>query len=170
MKLALTRLQIASYVRAFIFGVEDSLVSTGGLIAGIASGGLPRSSVVLTSIVLIFVEAFSMSAGSFLSEGAASEYMNRKEMPLKLAIIGSLIMFASYFISGFIPLAPYLFLETKEAFWLSIFLSLITLFILGLISGKLFKINYWKSAFRMIIIGGIAIAVGVLVGELVPNI
>ena len=55
-------------VRNFTFGVEDSLVSTVGLLAGIAFAGVNAGTVVLTGAVLIFVEGFSMAVGSLLSE------------------------------------------------------------------------------------------------------
>lgn len=75
-------------------------------------------------------------------------------------------MFVSYFLSGFIPLSPYLFFETGYALPLSIFVSLVALFVLGAVSGKISGIKYAKSAFRMLFVGGIAIAVGIIVGRI----
>jgi VIT1/CCC1 family predicted Fe2+/Mn2+ transporter len=68
----------AAYLRNFIFGVEDSLVSTVGLLSGIAIAGMSREDVFVTGLVLIFVEAISMSAGSFLSESSAEEYETQR--------------------------------------------------------------------------------------------
>ena len=48
-------------VRNFTFGVEDSLVSTVALLAGIAIANVETKTIVLTGIVLIFVEG----AGNF---------------------------------------------------------------------------------------------------------
>src|SRR3989344_3129963 len=56
------------YVRNFIFGAEDSLVSTVGLLSGVAIGGVAKVDILLPGMVLIFVEAFSMAVGSFLAE------------------------------------------------------------------------------------------------------
>ena len=61
------------FVRNFIFGAEDSLVSTVGLLAGVASAGIPRKDIIISGVVLIFVEAFSMGVGSFLSERTTEE-------------------------------------------------------------------------------------------------
>lgn len=154
------------YVRNFIFGVEDSLVSTVGLLAGIAAAGLPRSTIILTGVVLIFVEAFSMAAGSFLSESSAEEYTTHKKIPLKTFIGGGVVMFFSYFLTGFIPLFPYIILAPTLAFWVSIALSLLALFILGLVGAKIFKTNIWRSGIRMLAIGGFAVLVGAFVGTL----
>jgi VIT1/CCC1 family predicted Fe2+/Mn2+ transporter len=49
------------YLRNFIFGVEDSLVSTVGLLSGVAVAGVASRTILLTGVVLIFVEAFSMA-------------------------------------------------------------------------------------------------------------
>ena len=64
------------YIRNIVFGVEDSLVSTVGLLSGIALGDIPRSTILFTGLVYIFVEAFSMAVGSFLSEESVEEYEN----------------------------------------------------------------------------------------------
>lgn len=58
----------ALYVRTFVFGVEDSLVSTVGLLSGLAIAGAARGTIILSGVTLIFVEAFSMGIGSLLSE------------------------------------------------------------------------------------------------------
>lgn len=162
-----SRLVVASYVRNFVFGVEDSLVSTVGLLAGIAAGGVNKTEIILTGIVLVFVEAFSMGVGSFLSEESAEEYMNKKDAPIGTTIANGSIMFVSYFLSGIIPLFPYVLFEQRTAVWVSISLSLIALALLGLVSGKLFRVNYLGNGIRMLVMGGLAILVGMLVGSYV---
>lgn len=157
--------EFATYVRNFMFGVEDSLVSTVGLLSGVAAAGLPKHDVFVTGIVLIFVEAFSMAIGSYLSEESAEEYMKETK---SLSIQVGLIMFFSYFAAGFIPLSPYLLFNVTAAFIVSIFFSLLALFMLGFISSKFFKDRHtYKHAIRMLLIGGLAIGVGIMVGKLV---
>lgn len=154
-----------SYVRNFVFGVEDSLVSTVGLLSGVAIANVPRATIFLTGIVLIFVEAISMAAGSFLSEKSAEEFERHREASAGRALADGAIMFFSYFVAGLLPLAPYGFLETEQAFWVSIVCSIGALFLLGAASAKLARVSIVRSAFRMMIIGGIAIGVGILVGK-----
>lgn len=158
--------QGALYIRNFVFGVEDSLVSTVGLLSGIAIAEVPRETIFLTGAVLIFVEAFSMAVGSFLSEHSAEDYLEQAETPHKSAVIAGGIMFISYFLSGFIPLFPYIVMPTEPALLVSVGLSLLALFLLGALGGKISRVNILRSALRMLLIGGIAIAVGVAVGKL----
>lgn len=154
-----------AYFRNFIFGVEDSLVSTVGLVSGIAIAGLSREAIFVTGIILIFVEAVSMSAGSFLSESSAEEYETHKEGESKRNLHAAVVMLVSYALSGFIPLLPYLFFPVTMAFPISIGASLIALVLLGCVSASIARVSFLKSALKMLLIGGVAIAVGVLAGH-----
>lgn len=155
----------ALYLRNFIFGVEDSIVSTVGLISGIAIADLPRSSILITGVTLIFVEAFSMAVGSFLSEHSVEEYENHSEVSILYPVKGSLVMFFAYFIFGFLPILPYVFIDKEYAFWLSIIISLTALFVLGAASSKFFGTKIVRHGLEMLLIGGAAIAIGILVGR-----
>lgn len=159
--------KFALYFKNFIFGVEDSLVSTVGLLSGVAIANVPRETIFLTGMVLIFVEGFSMGVGSFLSEQSSEDLIHKKSKDKIFMIKAALIMFISYFFAGFIPLFPYMILETKTALLVSIALAIITLFILGIIAGKVSHKSYIKSAMRMMIVGGVAIGLGVLVGSII---
>src|SRR3989344_3322331 len=96
-----TALRSALYLRNLVFGVEDGLVSTVGLLSGIAIAGVERDTIFLTGMVLIFVEAFSMAAGSFLSEFSAEEYALQREVSGRTPFFNGLIMFWSYLLAGF---------------------------------------------------------------------
>lgn len=153
-------------IRNFVFGVEDSLVSTVGLLSGVAVAGTMPETIVLAGIVLISVEAFSMGAGSLLSEHSAKQISLHQEVPIQASFKSALIMFLSYFLAGFIPLSPYLFLPVSTAFWTSIGVSLVALLILGVLSGKKAGIQVFHPAIQMLFVGGIAIALGTIVGML----
>lgn len=155
-----------SYFRNFIFGVEDSLVSTVGLLSGIAIANVPKETIIATGVVLIFVEAFSMAAGSFLSEYSARGYIRKTETPRKVEFISAGIMLLSYFVSGFIPLAPYTFLPASSALPFSIIFSIVALFVLGVVGAKISRTNIFHNGLRMTAIGGFAIIVGIAAGLL----
>ncbi len=154
-------------VRNFVFGVEDSLVSTVGLLSGVAVGGLNQASIVLTGVVLIFVEAFSMGVGSLLSDNSSREFKEHSDVPLGRSFWPGVVMFVSYFVSGFIPLLPYLLWPVAVAFSRSIVLSLLALFLLGVVSARLASTKVYYEGAKVMIIGGVAILLGVLIGALV---
>lgn len=156
------------YFKSFVFGVEDSLVSTVGLLSGVALAGVATSTVVLTGIVLIFVEAFSMAAGEYLSEYETEEYQKQGEVSSRTSFTASAIMFVSYLVSGLIPLAPYvLFTDAHTALPYSVAASLVALFVLGLIGARITRTSYVRHATRMLVVGGAAILVGILAGQVV---
>ena len=113
----------AAYIRNFVFGVEDSLISTVSLLSGITIAGVQSKTIFVTGFILIFVEAFSMAIGSFVSEHSAEDYLHKKDTPTKQPVLDGAIMFFSYFISGFIPLFPYIVAPIETAFGLSVLLS-----------------------------------------------
>ena len=153
-------------MRNFVFGAEDSLVSTVGLLSGIATAGVERETILLTGIVLLSVEAFSMAVGSFLSERSAEEYAVHHEVNPKDSLIGSLVMFFTYLIAGFIPLSPYIFAD-GGALSFSIIFSLGALFAVGVVTAKVVNLRILWNGFRTLLMGGIAILVGVFIGRLV---
>ncbi len=159
--------KVILYIRNFIFGAEDSLVSTVGLLAGVASAGVGQREIIVSGIVLICVEAFSMSVGSFLSERAVEESLSNYRPQKSSSLPAAVIMFGSYLVSGLIPLFPYLVVTVDRAFWQSIVASLLALFVLGFISAKILNTKILKSALRMTIIGGLAIGLGVVVGTVI---
>ena len=150
------------YIRSSVFGVEDSLVSTTGLIAGVVVGSASQHFVILAGIVAIAVEAVSMAAGEFISEETEHdmELGGQKENPM----IAGLIMFVSYFLAGFVPLLPIIFLPLPQALYVSIVAAAVGLFVLGLIKGDLTKKHLIRSGFKVLTIGGIATAIGIVVG------
>ncbi len=73
MKGGTLRERLMANVREVVFGLEDSLVSTLGTVSGIAVGSGETYIVVLAGVILVFVEAISMSAGSYLSSKSVTE-------------------------------------------------------------------------------------------------
>lgn len=155
---------LATFVRSFVFGVEDSLVSTAGLLAGLAVAQTHRETILAAGVVLIFVEAFSMATGSYLSEGSAEKYLSKNEVGSRVPFFSGIIMFFSYFIAGFIPLAPYVFLAAPFAFWWSVAVSLAALFVLGSVGAKISKTQLLRGGIKMFLFGGAALLLGVTVG------
>lgn len=54
-------------IRELVFGIEDSLVSTLGVVIGMAAGTEDARIVILSGAIIVVVEALSMAAGSYVS-------------------------------------------------------------------------------------------------------
>ena len=155
-------------MRTIIFGINDSLVSTVGFLAGISVAGVSREIIVLTGIVYALVEAFSMAMGDFLSEESAEEYMKKSDVSNRPSIVSAVLMFVSCVLASLIPLIPYIIFASGTALIVSVFLSVFALFIVGVISARFSRLPMlWRGA-RMALLGGAAIVMGVAIGTFMP--
>lgn len=151
------------YLRSVIFGTEDSLVSTTGLIAGLGVGADSKRIVILGGIVAIIVEAVSMGAGEYLSDDAVSELDKIKRSEGK-PLISGLLMFSSYLLAGLVPLLPVALINYPTSLWFSVAFALAGLFLLGYLKGRILHTSPLKGGLKILIIGGIATAFGILAG------
>src|SRR5688572_18886204 len=93
------------YVRSLMFGLQDGLVSTTGVVVGISSGVSDKSIIILASLVAVSVEATSMAAGQYSSEKAVHQ-MDKTGKHTDSLLLGAAIMFFSYFFGGLFPIIP----------------------------------------------------------------
>lgn len=154
------------YLRSTLFGIEDSLVSTTGLIAGLSVGSDNKQVVLLAGLVAIVVEATSMGASEYISTDALEDLDKLKRHSEKPAIISGLLMMISYMVAGLVPLLPIMLVDAKYALAVSVSGALIGLFVLGYAKGKLVKASPWPSAFKILFIGGLATFIGVVAGRI----
>ena len=160
----------ALYLRTIIFGINDSLVSTVGFLAGINVAGVPRSTIVLTGIIYATVEAFSMATGDFISEESAEEYESKSSVNNHSSIVAGVIMFISSVLAALVPLAPYLIFANGTALIVSAGASIIGLFIVGVLSARFSRLPVVWRGVRMAVLGGGSIIIGIIVGLFVPTV
>lgn len=67
-----------SRIREFVFGIQDGLISTVGLLAGIQGATENNIVVILTGFTAMFSGAISMAAGSYLSSGAQKDIFDKE--------------------------------------------------------------------------------------------
>lgn len=169
---SLIKKQFEENVREIVFGLEDSLVSTLGAVTGIAAGTGDPFVVILSGIVLIFVESVSMSAGSYLSSKAAAEVKKKKisSSHTKVAARAGVVMGVFYLAGGVFPLIPYFFLPVFTAIIPSILLTGVVLFILGAVKAHFLSLSWVKSGLEMVIVSLSAALLGFLIGRVVAMI
>jgi VIT1/CCC1 family predicted Fe2+/Mn2+ transporter len=153
------------YLRSGLFGLQDGLVSTTGVVVGISTGVEQKAIIILAAFVAVTVEASSMAAGQYSSEKAVHQ-MDKTGKHTDSLIVGAVIMFVSYLTAGMIPIIPALLFDQPYAKFLSIIFALIGLFIIGYIKGKIVQQKPLRSAIELFIIGGIATLIGLIVGQI----
>lgn len=149
-------------MRNLVYGVEDSLISTTGVVVGVSLSGLARREVLVTGLILVMVEALSMSFGAFVSEDA---YMETAEIPRTTKEVSkyALIMFVSYVLAGLVPLLPFI-IDLPGAWRYSLGLALLALF--ALVYGVQKNI---KKASILTGIGGLILGASVVAGRALKN-
>lgn len=145
-------------LKSIIFGLEDSLVSTTGLVVGVAIGSHNKSAVILAGVVGLCVEAVSMASGEFLSQTSGS---TQKKFKL------GLIMFISYLFGGLFPIIPIFFSSLDYLIVSCVLSSLFGLGLLGWGKGLALNENPRFSALQVLFIGGLSMAIGLAAGKLV---
>ena len=66
--------ETGDHVRQAVFGANDGLVSTFGLLAGLVGANVPASILLIANIVNMFAAGMSMGLGSYLSTKSEVEY------------------------------------------------------------------------------------------------
>ena len=67
-----------SRIRELIFGIQDGLISTVGLLAGVQGATEHNLVVIITGLTAMFSGAISMAAGSYLSSASQKEIFDRE--------------------------------------------------------------------------------------------
>lgn len=150
------------YLQSAMFGFNDALVSTTGVIVGVAAGTGSKEVVILAGAVTILVEALSMGSGQYLS--ARSAHQLEKTESFRGPLIGGIIMFVSYFLAGLVPLLAIILFPISYAAYVAIGASLTCLLVLGYLKGKVVGASPIRSALEVFIIGGVGTAIGLIVG------
>lgn len=213
-------------IRELIFGIQDGLISTVGLLAGVQGATESATVVIITGLTAMFSGAISMAAGSYLSSSAQKEIFDKelreaevlaekepylaaegllkslsqeglpREQSYRLVKLllrerdvflrtfqekvfglgsaeineplkGALVMGASFVVGALIPIVPYFALEGIDALYLSIALSAMTLFGVGVFKGYLAARSPWLSGIQFFAIAVGAAGLGYLIGLVV---
>lgn len=151
------------HLRSAFFGLQDGLVSTTGVVVGISAGVHDKSIVVLASIVAVSVEATSMAAGQYSSEKAVHQ-MDKTGRHTDSLFFGALIMFIAYLGAGMVPILPVIIFGPPISSVIGVVLALIGLFTVGYLKGLIVKEHALRNGIELLIIGGAATAIGLIVG------
>lgn len=153
-----------AYLRSLLFGLQDGIVSTTGVVVGISTGVSDKPIIVLAALVAVMVEATSMAAGQYTSEKAAHQMDKTGKRQDKL-IVGAVIMFFSYIAGGLFSIIPTLVFNQPEARYIAILSAIAGLFLIGYLKGQIVEHRPLRSAVELLIIGSMAMTIGIIVGN-----
>lgn len=112
-----------------------------------------------------------MTAYAHLSERLMLKEMQYRELgisPLRGTnpFANALSMFGAFIAGGLIPLFSYYILPVNTALRISVVSTLFSLFVLGVATTKFTNRKPFNSGFRIFLLGGIALTVGYVIGEI----
>lgn len=210
-------------IREFVFGIQDGLISTVGLLAGIQSATESNLVVIVTGFTAMFSGAISMATGSYLSSGAQKDIFDKelvdaeklaerepyiaaegllkalgeeglsKEQSYRMVKVllaernvfmrtfqekvfglgsaeinqpfkAALVMGLSFIVGAIIPIVPFIAMSGSAALYLSVFLSSVTLFVVGAFKGQLAGQSMLVSGTKFFGVAVSAAGLGYLIG------
>ena len=148
----------ANTIRAGVFGIQDGIVSTFGIIMGVAGVQISAEAVVVAGVAGVVSGALSMGAGEYVSVRTQRELLavgaaiadQENVNPYRAAFAN-----AGLFVGGgLIPLLPFLLTAGRPAVVASTVVSALALFVTGAALTRLTRQSPWRSGMRMLVIGG----------------
>ena len=161
----------ATLVHDVVLAGSDGIVTTFAVVAGSQGASLSAKVVLILGFANLFADAFSMAAGNYLGfkseleleKGYKSEMLHHHK-PFR----HWLVTFVSFSVAGLLPLIPYL-LTIENKFEYSLFLVVLSLFMVGILRGKVTGKNALRGGFEVLGVGGIAAVVAYAVGFLIDK-
>jgi len=161
----------------FVYGGTDGAVTTFAVVAGVVGAGLPSLIIIVLGFANLFADGFSMAASRYMS-GASEKQLNKiesKRLKHKLfdevldPLPGAVITFLAFNIIGFIPLTGYVWsyfrpVNELNIFIASVLMTLVALFVVGAIKGKILNDHVIRTGLASTFIGGTAALVSYFVG------
>lgn len=86
------------------------------------------------------------------------------------ALQGALVMAASFGLAAVVPIVAYLFLDPSRAFPVSMALSLVTLFVIGVVKSRWTEASPIRSGIEVVLLAAVAGIAGYFFGSILPGL
>jgi len=223
------RIANLSQIREVVFGMQDGLLTTLGVVTSVVGAGSSNRIVLVAGFAEAVAGALAMAAGEYQASKAQQELhaaeiskerlelietpqeehhemraifqhegLSRdsaeavtsllsehpellfrthveKELGLRVEefqspVRNAVVMGLSFVVAALVPILPYLFLVARMALGLSVGLTALALFGIGIGKAQVAHRNYLRSALEVVAIGLVAAAVTYAIGTQVPRI
>jgi VIT1/CCC1 family predicted Fe2+/Mn2+ transporter len=164
-------------VREILMGAQDNLTNVLAVMLGVSIGSGRPELVALAGLSAAVAESVSMG-GVLYSSTRAERALDAREAdandgvgrePVGLAPIWSgVATFAAALVGGLVPLMPFLILPFATAVMVSIGTSVVVLFGLGLVIGRVSGTVPWRDGVRLVLVASVAALAAALVGAALP--
>ena len=149
------------------FGTMDGLITSLGVVIGIASATQNPGVVVISGLVAGLANAFGNSFGFYASELAErAEHIQENQHVNSITETrrSTLLAFAHSLASTLGIVAPFIILDLTYAMVASLVIALTLLFLLGAVVGKFSYASPWKYAVHYVLLGSAGAALSFTAG------
>ncbi len=153
-------------------GAQDNLTNVLAVVLGVTIGSGRADFVALAGLSAGIAEAVSMG-GVLYNASRAEQHLARRDRaerpseidPTKLSPTWSgIVCFAASLVAGLIPLAPFAFLPVSSAVLVTMGTSVIGLFVLGSLTGRIGGGSWFSEGLRLVVTAGFAAIAAATVG------
>jgi VIT1/CCC1 family predicted Fe2+/Mn2+ transporter len=165
------------YIKPFVLGASDGIVTTFAVVAGVVGAGLATEIIIVLGIANMFADGFSMAVGDYLGERSLQKMEEANGNVSKSGYIWktSLATFVAFVLAGSLPLLPYIVMlfgftvSADNQFLLSIIATMSAMFFVGSLRTYVIKGKWWKNGLEMLAVGSIAATVAYVLGSVVEG-
>jgi VIT1/CCC1 family predicted Fe2+/Mn2+ transporter len=158
-------------VREILMGAQDNLTNVIAVVLGVAIGSGRADFVALAGLSAGVAEAVSMG-GVLYNSTRAEQRLDRSpehysDGPASGALapaLSGLVTMLAALVAGLAPLAPFLILPLGPALVASLSISVLGLFALGSVTGRLVGGTWWLEGIRLLLVAGVAALAAAAVG------
>jgi len=147
------------FLSEFIYGSIDGLITTFSIIVSAIGAELSNKVILILGISNVLADGYSMGISRYLSSKAETN----QNLSNKNSIISGFITFISFVLIGFLPITPYIFLQSNIHYY-SISIALLLFALIGLIKGIITKTSKIKSVIETFLLGSSAACISYFVG------
>ncbi len=158
-------------LREILMGAQDNLTNVLAVVLGVAIGSGRSDLVALAGSAAAIAEAISMGGVLYTSTRAeqgprlAPQDPSTPETSTRLPpALSGLTTFAAALLAGLVPLAPFWFLPFTAAAVVSVLASVIVLFALGALTGRISGNSWWRDGLRLLTVAGLAALAAAVIG------
>ena len=144
------------YIGDLIYGANDGLITTFAVVAAASGGALTARTVLIVGMANLLADGLSIGVGNYLSirshEGALAA-VGRPEEEAFPARHGT-ATFLAFVLAGTVPLLPYaLGASIPVGLFASVFLTFLTLFVVGASRALVTVSRWWVAGMEMLTLG-----------------
>lgn len=168
--IAAARLESAT-LREILMGAQDNLTNVLAVVLGVTIGAGRADFVALAGLSAGIAESVSMGGVLYNATRAeqkmaatAGRTADEADASGLSPAVSGLVTFAAALVAGLVPLAPFAFLPVGSAIVISMGLSVIGLFALGSVTGRVAGGTWLTEGLRLVAVAGVAALAAAIVG------